>query len=199
MKLIGITMRVATESSYSERRDALDQRWGDFFRRCGLTPVLLPNNVAQVRSLLKKIKLQGYVLSGGNDLKRYGGDVPERDAVERLLLRTAVSHRLPVIGVCRGMQALQEFYGIRLARVRGHVMKRQKIFIDGKPETVNSYHNWGSAGPQKPLAVWASAFDGVVKAVSHPMLPLHGIMWHPERLAPFRKSDIAWFQRVFGA
>ena len=47
------------------------------------------------------------VLTGGNDLAALGGDAPERDATENALLDAAESRRLPVIGVCRGMQVIQ--------------------------------------------------------------------------------------------
>jgi putative glutamine amidotransferase len=48
-----------------------------------------------------------------------------------------------------------------------------------------------------PLDVWAVAGDGVVKAVRHSAQPLTGIMWHPERFAPFSSADVALFRRVF--
>jgi gamma-glutamyl-gamma-aminobutyrate hydrolase PuuD len=43
------------------------------------------------------------------------------------------------------------------------------------------------------------AADGVVKAVRHSAHPITGIMWHPERIAPFAADDVALFRRVFGA
>ena len=54
-----------------------------------------------------ELALAGVVLSGGGDLQRYGGDDPRRDATEQALLDRALERGgLPLLGVCRGMQAL---------------------------------------------------------------------------------------------
>ena len=71
--------------------------------------------------------------------------------------------------------------------------------VDGKLESVNSYHDFGSQSSVPDLGVWAKAKDGVVKAVRHRHLRVEGIMWHPERFAPdFRDADIDRFRRFFG-
>ncbi len=199
MKIIGITLRVALESSYPERRDALDQRWIDFFAKCRFIPILLPNNLEILRRLISEIKLDGVLLTGGNDLKNYGGNTPERDRSERWLIKKAIQNKTPLVGVCRGMQAIQNHFHIPLTRVSGHVQARQSIDVNGRKRSVNSYHQWGSKGNQTPLNVFAKSSDGVVKAVRHPKLPVYGIMWHPERLAPFEKADIRFFRQAFEA
>jgi putative glutamine amidotransferase len=198
MTCVALTQRVEVVPSYAERRDCLDQRWAGFLARCGLVPVPIANNPALVPELLAAARCGGVVLTGGGDLAAYGGKVPERDATEAALLGLAIQQRLPVIGVCRGMQALQHFFGVRLARVAGHVAAVQEILIGGTPETVNSYHDLGTRETAAELEVWATARDGVVKAVRHRELPLLGIMWHPERMAPFRQADIELFRRTFG-
>ncbi len=48
------------------------------------------------------------------------------------------------------------------------------------------------------LEVWAKADDGVVKAIKHKELPVWGIMWHPERLTPFRPEDVELMQNILG-
>jgi putative glutamine amidotransferase len=77
------------------------------------------------------------------------------------------------------------------------VTSRQIIRIDGEPKEVNSYHRFAAYGSRPPLEVWAVADDGVVKAVRHSERAVTGIMWHPERLAPFSPADIGLFRRVF--
>jgi putative glutamine amidotransferase len=138
------------------------------------------------------------VLTGGNDLAALGGDAPERDAVENELLDWAGSRKLPVVGVCRGMQVIQQRFGIPLRPVGGHVAQRQVIRIDGEQREVNSYHCFGAFDSRPPLDVWASAADGVVKAIRHAAEPVTGIMWHPERSLPFSPADVALFRQVFG-
>jgi putative glutamine amidotransferase len=198
MKAVAITQRVSVVPAYGERRDCLDQAWTRFLAACGLLPVLLPNIAEIALALCARANLAGLVLTGGNDLAALGGDAPERDAVENALLDWAARRGLPVLAVCRGMQVIQQRFAIPLRRVEGHVAQRQVIQIDGQPREVNSYHHFAAFDSRPPLEVWAVADDGVVKAIRHSAQPLTGIMWHPERFAPFSPADLALFRQVFG-
>lgn len=197
MKAVAITQRVSIVPAHGERRDCLDQAWTKFLWACGLLPVLLPNVVDAALRLCGGAGITGLVLTGGNDLTVLGGDAPERDAVENALLDLAETRGLPVLGVCRGMQVIQQRCAIPLRRVEGHVTGHQVIRVDGKPTGVNSYHRFAAFESRSPLGVWAVADDGVVKAVQHADRSTTGIMWHPERMDPFAPADIALFQRVF--
>jgi N5-(cytidine 5'-diphosphoramidyl)-L-glutamine hydrolase len=199
MKSVALTQRVSVVPAYGERRDCLDQSWTKFLLACGLVPVLLPNVTEAALALCEGASISGLVFTGGNDLASLGGDAPERDAVESALLDWAEERSLPVLGVCRGMQVIQQRFSIPLRRVEGHVTERQVIRIDGEPQAVNSFHNFAALGSRPPLDVWAIADDGVVKAIRHSSRPITGIMWHPERSTPFSPSDVALFRRFFGA
>ncbi len=195
MRTVAITQRVVAERT--ERRDCLDQAWPRFLATCGLMPLAMPNVPEVALQMCSRSDLTGLVLTGGNDLAALGGDAPERDAVENSLLDFAASQRLPVIGVCRGMQLIQQRCGVPLRRVEGHVTARQVITVDGKPTEVNAYHCFAAFESREPLETWAVAADGVIKAVRHHSLPVTGIMWHPERTVPPAAADIALFQRLF--
>jgi putative glutamine amidotransferase len=198
MKYVAITQRVSVVPAYGERRDCLDQTWTKFLSACDLLPVLIPNVSEAALALCKDPGLAGLVLTGGNDLVALGGDAPERDAVENALLDLAEQRGLPVLGVCRGMQVIQQRFAIPLQAVEGHIARHQIIRINGEPTEVNSYHKFGAFESRPPLDVWAVADDGVVKAIRHSYQPITGIMWHPERFTPFLQADIALFRRVFG-
>ena len=75
---------------------------------------------------------------------------------------------------------------------------RQTIRIGGVAAEVNSYHHFGAVESSPDLEVWAAAEDGVVKAVRRRASRVTGIMWHPERCAPFRADDISLFRTIFG-
>ncbi len=148
--------------------------------------------------MCERAGIGGLLFTGGNDLAELGGAAPERDEVEKALLDWVVERDLPLLGVCRGMQVIQRHYGISLHRVEGHVTRRQAIRIEGERKEVNSYHRFGAFDSMTPLEVWAVADDGVVKAVRHLAGRITGIMWHPERCAPFAPADVALFRQVFG-
>jgi N5-(cytidine 5'-diphosphoramidyl)-L-glutamine hydrolase len=194
---VAITQRVSVVPAYGERRDCLDQAWTKFLAACGLLPVLLPNVTNAALALCAGAGIAGLVLTGGNDLAALGGDAPERDEVENAVLDLAERRGLPVLGVCRGMQVIQQRFAIPLRRVEGHVAQRQVIRINGEPKEVNSYHHFAAFDSRPPLDVWAVADDGVVKAIRHSVQPMTGIMWHPERSNPFLPGDVALFRRIF--
>jgi gamma-glutamyl-gamma-aminobutyrate hydrolase PuuD len=198
MKAVAITQRVSVVPAYGERRDCLDQAWTKFLAACGLLPVLLPNITETALALCEGASVAGLVLTGGNDLAAFGGDAPERDVMENILLDMAQRRRLPVLGVCRGMQVIQQRFAVPLRRVEGHVAQRQVIRIDGERKEVNSYHRFAAFDSRPPLEVWAVADDGVVKAIRHSAEPITGIMWHPERSSPFSPADVVLFRQVFG-
>jgi N5-(cytidine 5'-diphosphoramidyl)-L-glutamine hydrolase len=197
VKTVAVTQRVAVLPERAERRDCLDQAWSRFLAACGLRPLLLPNVREVALELCTHSDLAGLLLTGGNDLAALGGDAPERDTVENALLDMAEQRALPVLGVCRGMQLLQQRSGVPLRRVEGHVTAHQTIDVNGIPRNVNAYHCFAAFESHEPYSTWAVARDGVIKAVRHRSLPVTGIMWHPERTQPPATADIELFRRIF--
>lgn len=200
-RLIAVSQRVDVIAGRNERRDALDQRWTGFLEACGLLPVAVPNaaSPALVAAWLEAVAPVGILLTGGNDLAAYGGDAPERDAVETRLVEHAVRRRLPLLAVCRGLQMLMHHFGLRLEPVTGHAGTNHPVVLDdGGTDSVNSYHNWGFQSVPPGFTAWATAPDGVVEAVRHDALPLLGMLWHPERNAPYRAVDLDLVRRHFG-
>lgn len=197
MKFVAVTQRVSVDAR-GERRDALDRRWHRFLAAAGLRALALPNDAEAASALRAVVPVAGVVLTGGNDLAAYGGDAPERDALERELIREAEAGAFPLLGVCRGMQMLLDASGAKLERVEGHVAAEQTILIDGRPEPVNSYHCWGARSAPDGWEIWARAEDGVVKAVRREDAPIVGVMWHPERLEPFAGRDLELVRGLFG-
>lgn len=200
LPLVAVTQRVdivQRETGAPERRDALDQAWPKFLTAAGFRAVPIPNHVATALALFNALPLRGLVFTGGNDLVAYGGDAPERDATESALLGAARARRLPVIGVCRGMQLLQHACGVQLEAVEGHVVASQIVQSLQGQRTVNSFHRYGARESSGKLPTWASSNDGVVKAVRHVSENQVGVMWHPERITPFDKSDLELFSTTF--
>ena len=189
MKPVLVSQRVDVVSARSERRDALDQRLLDWLAECDLLGIPVPNRVERLVPLWQQVKPAAVVLSGGNDLSEYGGDAPERDAVEQKLLALALAEGVPVVGVCRGAQFLLHAFGNQLQRIDGHVGTRHRLEIAGQLHEVNSFHQWGCVELNPPLRTLARSDDGLVEAFAHADLPILGVMWHPERETPFAPLD----------
>jgi len=197
MKPVLVTQRVDVVPSYGERRDALDQRWAPFLAACGLLAVPVANDRAVALALAAATAPAGILLTGGNDLVAIGGNAPERDDTEDALLAYARERRLPLLGVCRGMQFLLHRFGAPLEVVEGHVAVRHSVTADGRPLVVNSYHRYAARALGPGLRALAVGEDGVVEAFRHADEPIAGLMWHPEREDPFLRRDIDLVRHFF--
>lgn len=196
-KIVLYTQRVEVAAGYNERRDCVDQQIPRFLRSCGFLPVAAGNLPEYIENFAESFSLAGILLTGGNDLARYGGNAPERDETERLLLEHAVRHDIPLLGFCRGMQMIADYFENPLQPIEGHVACRHHVEGKGFSRPVNSYHRWGLTTVREPLQVLARAEDGVIEAICHRRRRIMGIMWHPERETPFMKDDIEMFSRFF--
>ena len=198
MKLIAVSQRVDTSNQVGERRDAIDKRWWNFFLQVtGILPLILPNNIELARPLLLNYPVDGFLLTGGNSLAALGGDAPERDLIDNLCIGQAINQRIPLLGVCRGMQSIQSYFGQTFTPLEGHVSPRQQICRQGKIAWVNSYHQWGCMASVPELQVTAQSCDGVVKAIAHSEYSLTGIMWHPEREQSATPWDLTFFRQAY--
>lgn len=179
-----ITQRVDSFLDRAEKRDALDQAWATTLPELFGRPVtMLPiaNVPTGATATLKELKPEFIVLSGGNDI----GQAPERDATEAAVLDYAKQHRIPVLGICRGMQFMQHTLGGDLVKVQGHVAIEHPVHAnDGATLTVNSYHNFGITKLAIGLNALYAHEDGTIEAAKHNTLPWLAIMWHPERAMP---------------
>jgi len=97
--------------------------------------------------------------------------------------------RLPILGVCLGMQCINEVFQGRT--VRAPVPRHGKVspvHHEGQalfkglpcPFTAARYHSLMVEVRSPDLAVTAHSDDGVIMGLSHPEFPLHGVQFHPE-------------------
>ena len=147
---------------------------------------------------------EGLLLPGGGDLEpwRYGQQAqcvrdadPARDAEDWKLLEAFVKAGKPVLGICRGMQVINAFFGGTLLQdLPGHgriwgedsvhpVWNTDPLWRRELGETmaVNSAHHQAVQRLGKGLLVTQLAEDGVVEGLRHENLPVWGVQWHPER------------------
>ena len=209
-KRLGITMRMETASAYPESRDCLACDWARWLAR--VIPecqwLALPNVGAEVGAYARAWSLDGFILTGGNDI----GAWPLRDETERTLLALAVERRLPVLGVCRGLQMIHHFFGGRLivCDPERHVATRHPVRVIASPAgmaldiveaDVNSFHRQGVAvgGVVEALCAFSVSEDGVAEGIYHSRYPIVAVQWHPEREAAPTNLDMCLARRLCGA
>ena len=159
----------------------------------------------------------GIILTGGEDInpleyndtaniKVCGTIDYQRDTLEKKLFDFAFKNKLPLIGVCRGMQMMNvasggSLYGdipteigtTVIHRNNGEVMHKiaivdtcSLIFPLGTDTfMVNSWHHQGLKDISENLRIIARSFDGLPEAVvmkksTHPFMI--AVQFHPERL-----------------
>jgi putative glutamine amidotransferase len=190
-KKFGISLRVELIEKYNERRDTISQEWTNFLQKLAITPILIPNTLDDVKSYISDVGIDGIILSGGDNT----GKFPERDQTEKQILDYAIDKRFPILGVCRGMQIINEYFGgkVLVNDNNNHVGKSHQINImdqkfskllgDNNIE-VNSFHNNIIAKKSigEKLRIFAlSPDDNTIEGYYHSELPIIGVMWHPER------------------
>ncbi|HEU4539050.1 MAG TPA: gamma-glutamyl-gamma-aminobutyrate hydrolase family protein, partial [Polyangiaceae bacterium] len=110
------------------------------------------------------------------------------------LVRRALARRLPVFGVCLGLQGIVEAFGGRLGTLAvPYHGKPSSVSVQpggrlfrGLPErfAVGRYHSLHAEPALLPDELWVSALtdDGVIMVVEHALLPVAGVQFHPESL-----------------
>ncbi|ABX12557.1 gamma-glutamyl-gamma-aminobutyrate hydrolase family protein [Nitrosopumilus maritimus] len=192
VKKIGITLRIETIQEYDEKRDALSHDWFDFFQKLNCLPVLIPNKLREVESFLEEMDLNGLILSGGDNI----GDDPERDKTEKKIMTFAMTNNIPLLGVCRGMQVINQFFNGKIIFDNSniHVGKNHVVdiidtkfsnFLQTNTMNVNSFHHnlIDKSSLGKNLIPFAfSSIDQTIEGFYHENSPILGVMWHPERV-----------------
>jgi len=108
-------------------------------------------------------------------------------------LDLAIARKLPVFGVCLGLQAIGEYFGGRLGQLTqpahgrpSRIKVRGGTLMGGLPDdvVVGRYHSLFVEGDSMPdvLKVTAVTDDGIAMAIEHTSLPIGGVQFHPESL-----------------
>jgi anthranilate synthase len=108
-----------------------------------------------------------------------------------------VQRRLPVFGVCLGLQGIAEYFGGSLGVLDVPVHGKSSLvhvlggrLLCGLPAefTVGRYHSLHARRSTLPteLLVTAETEDGVVMAIEHRHLPIAAVQFHPESVMTLR-------------
>lgn len=123
----------------------------------------------------------------------------QKDLAQLSLLDDFIYQKKPVLGICKGFQLIQIYFGGTLVQDlkpgNSHYHPQKDILhktwnqkgsfferLYGSTCTVNSCHHQAVFQPAPGLEILQTAPDHVIEAMCHPLLPVLGVQWHPERL-----------------
>ena len=128
----------------------------------------------------------------------------ELDILQLQALEYGIKHRVPILGICKGMQIINVGLGGSIIQdlptadchryidadqyhaaynLPGTILHR----LYGENMVVNSAHHQGLGKLGKGLQVISCCpLDQCIEAICHESLPIIGVQWHPERLDPAR-------------
>ncbi|WP_454084497.1 aminodeoxychorismate/anthranilate synthase component II [Georgenia sp. Marseille-Q6866] len=120
-----------------------------------------------------------------------GPGTPKEAGASLEVIERCAEHRVPMLGVCLGHQALGELFGGTVTHAAELMHgKTSPVEHDGSgvfaglptPFTATRYHSLAvdAATVPEELAVTATTAGGVVMGLEHRELPLHGVQFHPE-------------------
>ena len=161
---------------------------------CVIIPV--PNNLGDTKTWLDSVNPDTVIFSNGNDLNLEVA----RDQSERQVMQWALVHGITLLGVCRGLQFVNCFFGAGLTLdlsgeagvnhvdcghdvVLSHPVFSSMVECVPAQARVNSYHNHGvlAADLAPGLTAFATTVDGAVEGLVHDEKPVLAVQWHPER------------------
>ena len=180
------------------------------------------------KAIAEMLQCDGLLLSGGEDMdpKYYGqaptekcGEiVPRRDEVEMKMLEAFFATGKPILGICRGEQLMNVYFGgalhqdiVDISKCRhndyphknlgchivsltggtklARIMRKQTL-------RVNSLHHQAAATVGKDIIISAVSADGIIEGIEHATHPFCvGVQWHPEHMVRYCKQQ----RRIFEA
>src|SRR4051812_21936792 len=163
--------------------DSFVHMLADYFRQVGATVTVVRHVHA-----LAMLKAQSYdllVLSPGPGR-------PEDFGISKTI-GAALGKKLPIFGVCLGVQAIGEYFGGQLGQLHqpahgrpSRIQVRGGRLMQNLPNeiVIGRYHSLHVEQGSMPdvLDVTASTEDGVAMAIEHRTLPVGGVQFHPESL-----------------
>ncbi len=218
---------IGISSDYVDNKNVVRETYTKAVLRAGGIPLILPQIEDSLTAEVVLNAIDGLILSGGEDVNpiifgeqphyALGQVNPVRDCSEMSLMKVAQNRNMPILGICRGMQLINVFYGGTLyqdipTEFENNPICHSQSFNGSTPSHlvyitkgsyfsrllkgadsiyVNSFHHQSLKKIAPHLKVVAVASDGVVEAVEGlPDLNVIGVQFHPEHFA--MQGDERW-------
>ena len=198
---------ISQSLKYNEgvKYNSIDMEYIDYFQKVGITLIPVDNMNESIENHFND-DIQGIILSGSGDIEKITRSEfkkenlsfsLERDRIENKLIEYALSHSLPLIGICHGMQKINDYLGGDIQpyfHCKKDTFSEQGIYHDilgldnliGKDKiySINQYHDHCILIEDLAHDLKCFAVDvrfNTVEGFYNQENKILGLQWHPER------------------
>ena len=203
--IVGITLRY--EKINDREVFLLSKKFKDIFDNLNITlvPIFDTKNIDQIVSMCDALILTGspihvnpklYNEKESNNVD-YNFSYTKEDELDYILIKEFVKLNKPILGICRGIQVLNVYFGGTLnQKVLNHEgVDHEVTFMNnsflydlyGKNKMVNSTHTQAVGKVAPNFEVIAKSYDGIIEGIKKDNII--GVQWHPEKL-----KDLEFFK-----
>lgn len=232
MKCVGISgsMHFDKEGLFGSSQYSYSNKdYVDAVLKLGFTPIILP--ICEEEKVIKEQikKIDALILQGGHDVNpllfdeepkiKLGETLKERDLYDLKLIEFAIKNNKPILGICRGLQILNVYFGGSLYQdinenkdfyikhiqkqpsfeATHNVFTKEKSFMNkklGDKFLVNSFHHMAIKDISKNFEIAAISKDGIIEAVEDKKNNILAVQWHPEMLIKNSSKMISIFKHL---
>ena len=229
---IGLNCDIKLRTTAKRQKLEIYREYADSVELAGGVPIVLPvtDSADHVDEQLDLV--DGLVLIGGDDYSPQSYGVRKHQKTKTLhksrefydieLARAAIRRKIPILGICGGLQLVNivcggdlvqhipEAFGTAIQHDRNREEIAHEVVIapnsilartvGAERLAVNSSHHQAAGRIGAGLRVAARSADGVVEALESESGVLRlCVQWHPERLAARRPDQLALFEALIAA
>jgi len=123
-----------------------------------------------------------------------GPGIPNEAGILKEVIATYAG-RIPIFGVCLGLQAITEVFGGKIENMgevfhgvatEMEIIKKEAIIFKGIPQKFEAarYHSWIASKENFPseLEITAIDEDGAIQAIEHTAFNISAVQFHPESI-----------------